>query len=77
VRLLADGGELHIVDFGGQERFPRWFRLGLRQWLAVFHVHPRDDLDRALASLADRVNARLFIERPYFGYAQYAILRLR
>jgi len=25
---LPAGGELHIVDFGGQERLPRWFRAG-------------------------------------------------
>jgi S-adenosylmethionine-diacylgycerolhomoserine-N-methlytransferase len=76
VRLLADGGELHIVDFGRQERLPRWFRNALRKWLALFHVHPRDELERTLVALAGRVNARLSIERPYFGYAQYAVLRL-
>lgn len=76
VRLLADGGELHIVDFGRQEHLPRWFRNALRKWLALFHVHPRDDMERALVALADRVNARLSIERPYLGYAQYAVLRL-
>jgi S-adenosylmethionine-diacylgycerolhomoserine-N-methlytransferase len=75
MQLLADGGELHIVDFGNQERFPRWFRNGLRKWLALFHVHPRDDLERALVALAGRMNARLTIERPYLGYAQYAVLR--
>ena len=37
---LPAGGELHIVDFGGQERLPSWFRFGLRQWLARFHVQP-------------------------------------
>jgi S-adenosylmethionine-diacylgycerolhomoserine-N-methlytransferase len=76
VRLLADGGELHIVDFGRQERLPNWFRNALRQWLALFHVHPRDEMERTLMTLASRVNARLSIERPYLGYAQYAVLRL-
>lgn len=75
MRLLADGGELHIVDFGTQERLPRWFRAALRQWLALFHVHPRDDMERKLMALASRMNARLSIERPYLGYAQYAVLR--
>ena len=37
---LAPGGELHVVDFGGQERLPGWFRAGLRQWLGLFHVTP-------------------------------------
>jgi S-adenosylmethionine-diacylgycerolhomoserine-N-methlytransferase len=76
VRLLADGGELHIVDFGRQEHLPHWFRRALRQWLALFHVHPRDEMERTLMALAGRVNARLSIERPYLGYAQYAVLRL-
>jgi S-adenosylmethionine-diacylgycerolhomoserine-N-methlytransferase len=75
VRLLAENGELHIVDFGGQEHLPRWFRTASRRWLALFHVHPRDDLDRTLAALAGRINARLTIERPFLGYAQYAVLR--
>ena len=76
VGLLADGGELHIVDFGGQESLPRWFRTGLRKWLALFHVRPTDDLEYTLAALARRMNARLAIERPFLGYAQYAVLRL-
>jgi S-adenosylmethionine-diacylgycerolhomoserine-N-methlytransferase len=42
----------------------------------LFHVHPRDEMERALMALAGRVNARLSIERPYLGYAQYAVLRL-
>jgi S-adenosylmethionine-diacylgycerolhomoserine-N-methlytransferase len=75
VQILADGGELHIVDFGRQEHLPRWFRNGLRQWLAMFHVHPRDDLERVLLALSGRINARLSVERPYLGYAQYAVLR--
>jgi S-adenosylmethionine-diacylgycerolhomoserine-N-methlytransferase len=76
VRLLAEGGELHIVDFGRQDHLPHWFRNALRKWLALFHVHPRDELERTLGALASRVNARLSIERPYLGYAQYAVLRL-
>ena len=51
---LPAGGELHIVDFGGQERLPGWFRAGLRGWLARFHVSPRDELEAELAALAGR-----------------------
>ena len=77
VRLLADRGELHIVDFGRQDHLPRWFRAALRRWLGLFHVHPRDELERILIELAGRLNAQLVFERPYLGYAQYAVLRLR
>jgi S-adenosylmethionine-diacylgycerolhomoserine-N-methlytransferase len=72
---LAPGGELHIVDFGGQEGLPAWFRRGFRRWLARFHVTPRDDLERDLARIAERFGARSMVERPYRGYAQYAIVR--
>lgn len=74
VRWLQPGGELHLVDFGGQERLPRWFRGGLRQWLAAFHVRPRDTLETALARLPGGMEVRAF-ERPHRGYAQYAVCR--
>ncbi|MGZ5837698.1 MAG: class I SAM-dependent methyltransferase, partial [Xanthobacteraceae bacterium] len=41
VSRLKAGGELHIVDFGGQSGLPLWFRTALRGWLALFHVTPR------------------------------------
>jgi S-adenosylmethionine-diacylgycerolhomoserine-N-methlytransferase len=72
---LAPGGELHVVDFGGQERLPAWFRAGLRHWLALFHVTPCDQLERELTMLGLRAGALTAIERPFRGYAQYAICR--
>ncbi len=72
---LAPGGELHIVDFGGQERLPGWFRAGLRRWLRLFHVTPRDELESALTLLGLKSGALTAIERPFRGYAQYAICR--
>jgi S-adenosylmethionine-diacylgycerolhomoserine-N-methlytransferase len=76
VQWLQPGGELHIVDFGGQERLPRWFRGGLRQWLATFHVTPRDGLEAALAALTEGLEVRTF-DRTHRGYAQYAVCRRR
>ena len=73
--LLPDG-ELHIVDFGRQERLPGWVKAALRRWLAVFHVHPRDDLEAELAKLAARHGFSCAIERLYGGYAQHAILSM-
>ena len=72
---LSPKGELHIVDFGGQERLPAWFRAGLRQWLARFHVSPRDALQDELEILAGRAGTLVHFERPYAGYAQYARFR--
>jgi len=72
---LAPGGELHVVDFGGQERLPGWFRQGLREWLRMFHVTPRDELEAELSVLGLRTGAITLFERPFRGYAQYAICR--
>jgi S-adenosylmethionine-diacylgycerolhomoserine-N-methlytransferase len=77
VQWLAPSGELHIVDFGRQERLPRWFRSGLRWWLSRFHVSPRDDLEAELRALARKADMAVTIERPYLGYAQRAICRRR
>jgi len=68
---LAPGGQLHIVDFGGQADLPRWFRAGLRGWLSHFHVTPRDDLEPILLTRAQHTGASMQIERPYRDFAQY------
>ena len=73
---LAPGGELHILDFGGQEGLPRWFRTGFRRWLARFHVTPCDELAHDLQHIAARRGARATVERPYRGYAQHAVVRI-
>lgn len=46
--VLAPGGALSIVDFGQQERLPRWWRAGLLGWLARWHVTPRAELRTAV-----------------------------
>ena len=75
ISWLAPQGELHVVDFGGQERLPSLFRAGLRRWLAHFHVSPRDGLQAELEMLAGRAGSLACFERPYGGYAQYAVFR--
>jgi S-adenosylmethionine-diacylgycerolhomoserine-N-methlytransferase len=75
ISWLSRDGELHVVDFGNQERLPGWFRAGLRQWLARFHVSPRDALQDELVMLAGRAGRLVRFERPYGGYAQYALFR--
>ncbi|MBZ0138743.1 MAG: class I SAM-dependent methyltransferase [Pseudorhodoplanes sp.] len=74
---LAPGGELHIVDFGGQSGLPRAFRAALRRWLALFHVSPRDDLEEALKALAAAYGAGLELRRPFRDYAQLAVVKAR
>src|SRR5580692_8251401 len=60
---IKPGGRLHVVDFGGQERLPAIVRTLLLRWLALFHVTPRDDLERALLELAKTSGAGLTFER--------------
>lgn len=75
VTMLAQGGELHVVDFGDQRGLPRWFGRALHGWLQAFHVKPRADLEIQLRTLADYHGAELHFSRPFRGYAQYAVLR--
>jgi S-adenosylmethionine-diacylgycerolhomoserine-N-methlytransferase len=70
---LKPGGSLHIVDFGQQERFPRWFRAMLRAWLAKFHVTPRESLREVLELESARNGASLYFETLYRGYAWRAV----
>lgn len=72
---LAEGGQLHIVDFGDQTRLPGWFRTGLRGWLARFHVAPRGDLSRELRAMAGRRGLRTACGPLFRDYAQYAVVR--
>ena len=73
---LGPGGRLHVVDFGQQERLPGIARALLLAWLRIFDVTPRDDLQAVLASMAESTKADLKFERPFRGYAQYAVLTL-
>jgi S-adenosylmethionine-diacylgycerolhomoserine-N-methlytransferase len=72
--VLRPGGELHIVDFGRQERLPRWFRKALRSWLAKFHVNPRDSLREILELECERQDASLSFQTLYRGYAVHAVV---
>lgn len=75
LQCLANGGSLHIVDFGSQERLPRWFRTVLRGWLAKFHVAPRDALGAELQRQAKAAGLSLEIAPLYRGYAVHAVVR--
>jgi S-adenosylmethionine-diacylgycerolhomoserine-N-methlytransferase len=69
------GGSLHVVDFGGQDGLPSFFRTGLRAWLAKFTVTPREDLESVLARVAKDAGARLEFQRLYRDYARYGVMR--
>ncbi|MEX0956843.1 MAG: methyltransferase [Rhizobiaceae bacterium] len=71
---VADGGSLHIVDFGQQERLPAWFGSALNAWLAKFHVEPRVALFDALSLEAARIGGHVEGAALHRGYAWHAIL---
>jgi len=73
---LKPGGRLHLVDFGSQAQWPGIARALLLRWLAMFDVTPRDDLEGVLSAMAGTTGADLRFERPFRGYAQYAVLAL-
>lgn len=76
VNRLTPGGRLHVVDFGNQERLPAIARTLLLRWLALFDVTPREDLKAVLSAMAESSGAELKFERPFRGYAQYAVMTL-
>ncbi len=67
--VLAPDGVLHVVDFGTQEGLPRIARAGLRRWLSLFDVTPRDDLGETLARMATARGMRAHVESQLAGYA--------
>jgi S-adenosylmethionine-diacylgycerolhomoserine-N-methlytransferase len=67
---LAPGGRLDIVDFGQQERLPRWFRSMLHAWLAKFDVTPRVDLFAVVGGTGLKAEHKAL----YRGYAWSARL---
>jgi S-adenosylmethionine-diacylgycerolhomoserine-N-methlytransferase len=74
-RHLAAGGALHVVDFGGQEQLPGWFRAGLTAWLAQFHVEPRMELEAVLREAAKGAGASLSFNGLYRDYARYGVMQ--
>lgn len=74
---LADGGSLHIVDFGDQAGLPAAFRLVLDRWLALFSVHPCPTLEADLVEFAATHEMSCRFERRFRGYAFYAVLTKR
>lgn len=76
VRHLKSDGELHIVDFGQQERLPAPFRQMLFGWLAQFRVAPRGELAEFARSLGRCEENRVMVkfDSLYRGYAWSARL---
>lgn len=74
-QMLAPDGELHVVDFGQQERLPKVFRSTLRSWLASFHVTPRAHLREVIEQLAGQDGASVEFVPIKGGYAWRLVLK--
>jgi S-adenosylmethionine-diacylgycerolhomoserine-N-methlytransferase len=73
--VLAPGGSLHVVDFGDCAGLPGPFKAGLRRWLAMFDVIPRDNLSDALGALAAERGMTCEIESWFRGYSVLVVVR--
>ncbi len=73
--LLPPGGEIHIIDFGGQEGLPKWFRKLLFRWLSLFHVHHKPEIFEYLQRLQFEKAGTLETASLYKGYAVYAVFK--
>ena len=71
--LLASGGEIHIVDFGGQEGLPEGFRKFLFWWLDKFHVYHKPEILEYLKRLEFEKRGTLDYVPLYRGYAWRAV----
>ncbi|KQP50908.1 class I SAM-dependent methyltransferase [Methylobacterium sp. Leaf108] len=74
---LAPGGELHVVDFGGQEGLPGPFRAVLNRWLTAFSVTPRMTLADAMAGIAASQGFVCTVRQRYRGYSVHGVLSRR
>lgn len=71
-RLLAPGGELHIVDFGDLKDQPAWRKTALYTWLRWYHVTPRADLFDVCRKLAQKHGFTTGQRLLYGGFAWIA-----
>ena len=72
---LADGGSLHIVDFGQYERLPAIVRRLHFKSLADFHVTPRRELPAVLRRVAEEEGLAMAFTPLLRGYAWSGGLR--
>ena len=75
LNLLPKGGEIHIVDFGNQDKLPPFFRVFIFWWLKIFHVKHKPQILSYLQELEKNGFGQLKIKHLYKGYAYLAIFR--
>ena len=75
LELLPEGGEIHIVDFGGQEDLPKWFSKFVFWWLKIFHVYHKPEILDYLKRLEVEKKGTLNVTHMYKRYSYRAVFK--
>ncbi len=75
LELLPEGGEMHIVDFSGQEDLPKLFRSFIFWWLKMFHVFHKPEILEYLQQLESDKKGSLELTRLYKDYSYHAVFK--
>lgn len=75
LEILPEGGEIHIVDFGGQKDIPKPFSKFIFWWLKVFHVYHKPEILDYLKRLEIEKKGTLDITHLYKGYTYIAVFK--
>lgn len=71
--LLPSGGQIHIVDFSGQDELPALFRKFLFWFLKKFHVYHKPEILSCLRRMEVEKKGSLEVQQLYKGYAYRAV----
>lgn len=75
LEILPSGGEMHIVDFGGMEDMPAWFRRFMFWFLSKFHVYYKPEVLDYLKRLEVEKKGKLSVYRLFRGYTYRAVFK--
>jgi len=73
-KMLAPGGRVLIADFGDQRQLPGAFKSLLGAWLALFHVSPRENMEKVVRDIAAEHGLTCQFRPVYRGYTFLASL---
>lgn len=73
LELLASGGQIHIVDFGGQDDLPPVVRKVIFWFLSKFHVYHKPEVLEYLKQMADDKKGSIEVHNLYRGYTYRVI----
>ncbi len=75
LELLPEGGEIHIVDFGGQKNLPAPVSTFIFWWLKMFHVYYKPEILAYFHRLEVEKKGSLEVQNLYKGYTYHAVFK--